>query len=216
MHGLFVPVMLALFFLAGPVAFARQDVTVVLVDGVDRLVGGMRLGEWNTGGDLESWIGSNASRLGVAGGLLVGDDSSTSVDASISVTLPANGPDLDLGFNDYLQIRIKLPADYTGDVKFEFGTSTNTGFSTKRHFVIPSAQIPKDGAFHTYRLDLGLEVFWRDELRDLRITPIVADTGHFEIDYVEVGDVDGTAPALNLDTNFLPPLSAATTVRMES
>lgn len=216
MRNIFSWLLFALLSIAARAAVAQQNVTVVGVDVVDRLTGSTSLGAWNTDGSLEAWIGSHTSGLGVTGGVLVGDDSSASTDASISLNALANGPDLDLGFNDYLQIRVKLPVGYTGDVQFEFGTSTRIGFSTSRRFVLPSASIPKDGAFHTYRLDLGLEVFWRDNLRDLRVTPIVSGIGHFEIDYIEVGDVADTAPALNLDTNFRPPLSAATASRMES
>jgi hypothetical protein len=216
MCPLFSRLLLAFLLITARVAVAEQNVTVVGVDVADRLSGSTSLGAWNTDGNLEGWMGSNTSGLGVTGGVLVGDDSSKSADASISLNALANGPDLDLGFNDYLQIRVKLPAGYTGDVQFEFGTSTRIGFETSRKFVLPSASIPKDGAFHTYRLDLGLEVFWRDNLRDLRVTPIVSDGGHFEIDYIEVGDVAGTAPELDRNTNFLPPLSAATASRMES
>jgi carbonic anhydrase/acetyltransferase-like protein (isoleucine patch superfamily) len=216
MPPLFYRFVLALLFVTAHTAVAQQNVTVVGVDVVDRLTNGTSLGAWNTDGNLEGWIASSASGLGVTRGLLVGDDISNRADASISLNALANGPDLDLGFNDYLQIRIKLPGGYTGDVRFEFGTSTDIGFATSRQFVLPSASIPKDGAFHTYRLDMGLEVFWRDNLRDLRVTPIVAESGHFEIDYIEVGDVAGTAPALNLDTNFPESLSAATAARMES
>ena len=206
----------ALFALVTALARGQQNVTVVAVDTADRLAGGTVLGEWAAAGNLDGWSGANVTGLAAAGGFLTGDDNSATLDASISRTAIAGGPDLDLGFNDYLQLRLKLPAAYAGDVKFEYGTTVNTGFNATRVFVLPAAGILKDGAFHTYRLSLGLEVFWRDFLRDLRITPLVAATGHFEIDYVEVGDVAGTAPALNLDTNFKTGLTAANTNRMES
>ncbi|MGB8166993.1 MAG: LamG-like jellyroll fold domain-containing protein [Chthoniobacteraceae bacterium] len=207
-------VLIALLFLSS-LAMGQQNVTVVAVDPVDRLSGAAVLGEWVTDGNAEGWAGTNVTGLAALGGSLVGDDNSASADATVSRTAIAGGPDLDLGFNDYLQLRLKLPASYTGDVKFEYGTTTNTGFAATRQFVLPAASIIKDGAFHTYRLDMGLEVFWRDTLRDLRITPLLATTGHFEIDYVEVGDAAGTAPALNLDTNFLAGLNASNTTRME-
>lgn len=208
-------VFIALLFLSS-LATAQQNVFVVAVDPADRLSGAAVLGEWATDGGVDGWAGANVTALTAAGGLLSGDDDSTTGDATVSRTAIAGGPDLDLGFNDYLQLRIKLPTSYAGDVKFEYGTTTNTGFAATRQFVLPTASIIKDGAFHTYRLDLGLEVFWRDTLRDLRITPLLATTGHFEIDYIEVGDVAGTAPALNLDTNFNTGLNAGNTSRMES
>lgn len=197
-----------------PGLHAQQNVTVVAVDPADRLAGATLLGEWSTAGNLESWSGTNVTGLAAGGGNLTGSDSSGTVDASVSRTAISGGPDLDLGFNDYLQIRIQLPAAYAGDVRIEFGTTVKTGFAADRLFVIPAASIPKDGAFHTYRLALGLEIWWRDLLRDLRITPLLSATGSFAIDYIEVGDVAGTEPALNLDTNFLAPLNASNTNRL--
>lgn len=201
---------------AGAFAQAQQNVTVFVVDPVDRLAGKTLLGEWANAGNLEGWTGSNVTGLAASGGMLSGSDGSATLDATVSRSALANGPDLDLGFNDYLQIRLQVPAAYAGDVKFEYGTSVNPGFAPSRQFVLPSAKIIKDGAFHTYRIDLGLEVFWRDRLTDLRITPLLASTGAFKIDYVEVGDVAGSAPALNLVTNFKPGLSASNTNRLES
>ncbi len=189
---------------------------VVTVDPASRLAGATLLGEWATAGNLDGWAGASVTGLSAAGGLLAGDDNTTGADASVSRTAISGGPDLDLGFNDYLQIRLKLPAAYAGDVRIEFGTSVKNGFATDRRIVIPAANLVKDGAFHAYRLDLGLVVWWRDTLRDLRLTPLLAATGHFEIDYVEVGDEAGTAPVLNTSTNFEAPLTAANTSRLAS
>ena len=201
--------------LASTTARAQQNVTVAAINPPERLAGAV-LGEWNTDGNLENWSGTNVTDLASNSGVLTGSDTDPAADAVITLAPLSAGPDLDFGFFDYLQIRLKLPAAYTGDVRFDYGTSTRNGFDTARSFVIPAASIIKDGHFHTYRLDLGLEVFWRDSLRDLRITPIIDDTGGFEIDYIEVGDVPGTAPELNLATNFLAPLNADNTIRLES
>lgn len=195
---------------------AQQNVTLAAVDPTDRLAGSTVLGEWTTDGNLEGWSGANTSTLTAATGFLMGADASSTLDATVSRSAIVSGPDLDLGFNDYVQIRLQLPANYTGDVKFEYGTTVNAGFAATRQWILPTANIVKDGAFHTYRFEMGLEVFWRDALRDLRITPLIGTTGSFQIDYVEVGDVAGTAPALNLITNFKAGLSAANTNRMES
>ena len=207
---------LALAILSTASLCAQQNVTVAAVDPADRLSGSTILGEWATNGNLDGWVAANVTNLAAAGGSLVGEDTSTTADASVSLTALVGSADLDLGFNDYLQIRLKVPATYLGDVKVEFGTTTRNGFAATRQFVIPAASIIDDGAFHTYRLEMGLEVFWQDTLRDVRITPLVASTGAFAIDYVEVGDVAGTAPTLNTSTNFLAPLTAANTSRLES
>ncbi|MEX1048911.1 MAG: hypothetical protein WED15_05250 [Akkermansiaceae bacterium] len=62
-------------------------------------------------------------------------------------------------FTASAQQNVSVAAAYSGDVRFEYGSSTRNGFNSARRFVIPSASIIKDGQFHTYRLDLGLEVF---------------------------------------------------------
>ena len=201
--------------LAAAHATGQQNVTIAAVNPPERLTGTV-LGEWNTDSNLENWSGSHVTGLSATGGVLAGSDTTPSADSSLTLAPLTGGPDLDFGFFDYLQIRLKLPAAYTGDVRFDYGTSTRNGFAAARRFVIPAASIIKDGQFHTYRLDLGLDVFWRDSLRDLRITPIIDDTGGFEIDYIEVGDIPGTAPALNLATNFIAPLNADNTSRLES
>lgn len=207
---------LAWILLASSLAQAQPNVTVIDVDPADRLAGATVLGEWATAGNADGWTGTNVTGLAAAGGHLTGFDASATLDASLSRAAITGGPDLDLGFNDYLQLRLKLPAAYAGDVKIEYGTTVNPGFATTRQFVLPAASIVRDGGFHVYRLDLGLEVFWRDALRDLRLTPLVAATGSFQLDYVEVGDEAGTAPALNLATNFKAGLSASNTNRTES
>ncbi len=194
----------------------QQNVTISAVDPSDRLVGSTLLGDWGTDGNLEGWTGANTSSLAATGGILVGSDASGTLDASVSRGAIVNGPDLDLGFNDYLQIRLQVPAAYSGDVKIEYGTSVNPGFAATRQWILPTANIVKDGNFHIYRFELGLEVFWRDSLRDLRISPLINTTGTFQIDYVEIGDVAGTAPTLNLVTNFKAGLNASNTNRMES
>ena len=204
------------FSICSATLHAQQNVTVAAVDPVDRLAGSTVLGEWATAGNPDGWTGADVTGLTSAGGFLTGSDASATLNASISLGAIASAPDLDFGFSDYLQIRLKLPAAYTGDVRIEYGTSVNPGFAPARLFVLPAASIVKDGAFHTYRLELGLEVFWRDALRDLRITPLLAATGEFQIDYVEIGDVAGTAPALNLVTNFKPGLTATNTLHLES
>jgi hypothetical protein len=74
-----------------------------------------------------------------------------------------------------------------------YGVTNTPGISSARMLSIPSLQIPADGAFHVYRFDLGLEIFWRGTLRDVRIDPLDS-TGvgkTFALDYVRVGDVAG-------------------------
>ena len=126
----------------------------------------MLLGEWNTAGNLEGWSGSSINGLVVANGTISGTGSAAS--PYIQKTAISNGPDLDLGFFDYLQIRLQVPASFNDDILFSFGTAVNPGLASNRVFRLSAAQVAKDGNWHTYRLDLGLVVWWRDTLRDLK------------------------------------------------
>jgi carbonic anhydrase/acetyltransferase-like protein (isoleucine patch superfamily) len=201
----------ALLLVFAPLVRANPNVTVVAIDPPDRLTGTV-LGDWNVAGNLEGWTTSNVNALAVASGALKG--SAAGAAPLLHRNGLVNGPDLDLGFNDYLQIRLKLPAGSTGEVRFFYGTSTRPGFNHSRRFSIPSSSLIRDGAFHTYRLDLGLEVFWRDTLRDLRVGPMAAASGEFEVDYIEVGDVVGSAPTVNLNLNFKEGLHTGNTERL--
>jgi len=173
--------------------FSRSSVraAVVTVDPSTPLTNYWSGGEWNVDGDFEGWVASQVTNAVVASGVLAG--SAGDVDSQVSRVNFVGGADLDLGFNDYLDLRLQLPADYFGDVQIYYGDTFYPGISGTRVVTIPSAQIPKDGAFHVYRIDMGLEVYWRATLRDLRIDAQDA-TGAgkaFALDYVRVGDLQG-------------------------
>ena len=145
--------------------------------------------EWETAANFENWTTSQTTAATVSAGQLTGTSSGT--DPQITLANFASGPDLDLGFNDYLETRIQVPASYLGDIQIYYGTTGTTGFSASRVITIPSAIIPKDGAFHTYRIDVGPEPWWRGTLRDLRIDPVTTSGQAFAIDYLRVGDLPG-------------------------
>jgi autotransporter-associated beta strand protein len=150
--------------------------------------------EWNTTGDFESWTTSQVSPAVVGDGKLSGNTSGT---AARVIRSNFSGPDLDLGFNDYLELRIQVAASHTGDIRIAYGTSATTGFSPARVLVIPDALIPADGEFHTYRIDAGPEPWWRANLRDLRIEPSASSGETFAIDYLRVGDLPGDVHWIN-------------------
>ena len=201
---------------------------LVVVDPADglRLVSSNIYGEWNTAGNFESWTVANAASSSVSGGSLsVTSQSGTSNAVQISLTSIANGSYLDYGNFDYLQIRLQLPVNYNKDVTFSFGTTVNPGFSINpgaandRSFIIPAAQVAKDGNFHTYRIDLGLVIWWRDTLRNLQIRPL-GTTGAGEtvnIDYFEVGDLpNDVLTAYTTGLNMAPGVTALTRQSVES
>jgi hypothetical protein len=176
--------------LAAVSVFAQSSGNVVVsVDPAGTFTGSWAV-EWNTNDNFEGWSPVNATAV-VTNGVLEG--TATTTDPRLQLAGFAGGPDLNLGFNDFLELRIQVPASYTNF----YGTTLTTGFNTStRVITIPAALIPNDGAFHTYRLDLGLEVYWRATLRDLRIDAVDgADaTGMtFAIDYLRIGDAPGAA-----------------------
>ena len=71
---------------------------------------------------------------------------------------------------------------------------------------------------HTYRLDVGLAVRWRDCLTDLRIYPLgkTAAGRTFSIDYIETGDLPGDVLLVNTDLNIYSGESFSDLESMES
>jgi len=145
--------------------------------------------EWQTSGNFQSWTTSKVSDAKVVDGVLSGTTSGTS--AWVQCSNLAGGPDLDLGFNDFIETRIQVPANFSGDFQISYGTTATTGFDVARVITIPNATIPKDGAFHTYRIDVGPEPWWRATLHDLRVVPGAVPGVAFAIDYLRVGDLPG-------------------------
>ena len=119
---------------------------------------------------------------------------------SFEVTGIKKGTDLDLGWNDYLDMSVRVPKKYTGGIAVQFGTTTHPGFSEDRVIGVPAESVIADGTFHTYRLDLGLVVWWRDSLSDIRIIP-ASGTAKLEIKKVEVGDIPNDVYQVNRDIN---------------
>ena len=152
------------------------------------------LGDWNTDGNFEGWTLSQCTTQVVSNGVLAAV--SGGVNPHVDLSNLASGPDLDLGYNTYLELRVQVPASYTGAIQVLYGVanagvSGQSGFSTSRVAIINSSLIPKDGAFHIYRVDMGLEPLWRGTLRDLRVDPVSVAGLTFALDYVRIGDQAG-------------------------
>jgi carbonic anhydrase/acetyltransferase-like protein (isoleucine patch superfamily) len=204
-----------LFFFAAVNCLALADNVTIEVDPSSRLSNATVIGEWATEGNLDSWTGGNMSGPTSTGGYITG--TGTAAAPYIQRTV-MSAPDLDFGYNDYLQIKIMVPASFNDDIIFQFGTSTHTGFASTREFRIPDANIVKDGNWHTYRLDLGLVVWWRDTFRDMKIQPL-GNSGNgqtFYIDYVEVGDIPGDVLSVNTNLNFASGENLASCSKIES
>jgi carbonic anhydrase/acetyltransferase-like protein (isoleucine patch superfamily) len=150
------------------------------------------LGEWNTNGNFDHWTTTNVSGAAVSGGLLTG--TSSGGDPQLALLNLTNGPDLDLGFNDYIDIRLQVPAAFAGNALLYYGVTNTRGISSSRVFTILNSNIASDGVFHVYRVFIGPQAGWRGNLTDLRFDPLgaaVADGQAFAIDYIRVGDLAG-------------------------
>ena len=143
--------------------------------------------EWAVDGNAEGWTAVNAT-ASVSGGTI--SATATAAGPSLRLSALSGGSDLDLGFNDFLDLRIRVPASYAGPIQIYYGTTSTTGFAGTRVITIPASRIPKDGAFHLYRVELGLEVYWRSTLRDLRVdlSGTSSAGATMDIDYLRVGD----------------------------
>jgi len=164
--------------------------------------------DW-TSGDLLGWSGSGISGLTATGGAVTGTGTTASPYMEIA---GISGPDLDFGFYDYLQLRLRLPNGFSGEVILRFGTSTEGGVtSADREFRIPNARLINDGGWHTYRLDLGLIPRYRDQLTDLRVYPLgnQGSGATFEIDYIEIGDRPGDFLWVNTNVSRPPEVPEA-------
>ena len=111
----------------------------VAVDPPDRLAHAAVLGDWPTAGDLQGWVARGARAEAAEGVVTV--TANDAADAILEVASLANGPDLDLGFNDFLQLRIRVPADYSGEIRLAYGLSVKPGFGAERRLVIPAERM---------------------------------------------------------------------------
>ncbi|MFT3787317.1 MAG: DUF6055 domain-containing protein [Tepidisphaeraceae bacterium] len=194
--------------------------SVTTVDPADglRLTGSRVLGEWASDANLDGWAVNNAASSSVAGGRLAVTTNTNGSPLDVSLSSISSGPSLDYAYYNYVQVRMQLPTGFVGDVTFSFGTTTQAGFSIARQFVIPTAQLATDGQFHVYRIDVGLQVWWKGTLRDLRLSlPGTTSSQTASLDYVEVGDVpNDTYTVVTTGLNMAPGVTAASRLSIES
>ena len=183
---------LAFSLLSSLLVAAPIHAATVVVDPPTPLTNYWSGGEWNTNGNFQGWTTTQISGATVAGGLLTGTASGS--DPQVALLSFSGGPDLELAFYDYLDLRLQVPAGFIGSIPVYFGTTNTPGISAARVVTISSTNIPTDGAFHVYRVFFGPEVYWRGNLSDVRVNPLgsSATVGQsFAIDYVRLGDLTG-------------------------
>jgi carbonic anhydrase/acetyltransferase-like protein (isoleucine patch superfamily) len=176
------------------------------------------LGEWNTNGNFDGWTTVQVSNTVISGGVLT--STASGKEPQLILTVSGVPPDLDLAFNDYIDVRLQVPAGFTGNISLYYGTTFTPEINTAspRVFTIPNAAIPPDGAFHVYRIFIGPQVYWRSSLTDVQLDPLgnsAAAGQTFAVDYIRVGDLAGDVyyprysancpgPGTNDTANHLP------------
>ncbi|HEX9047169.1 MAG TPA: hypothetical protein VF988_09100, partial [Verrucomicrobiae bacterium] len=197
-------------FLAAAVFAGPLDV-VTIDPATPALTNYTSLGEWNTNGNFDKWSTAQVSGAAVSGGILSGIASGSN--PQLTLVHLANGPDLDLAFNDYLEVRLQAPAGFGGAMQIYFGATnqyygtanTTTGFNASR--MVSVTNVPTDGAFHVYRIFFGPNVYWRGNLSDVRIDPLgsAATAGQaFAVDFIRVGDLAGDVYYPSYDAANVP------------
>lgn len=100
-----------------------------------------------------------------------------------------DGQDLDLGFNDFLDIALVCEKSGSGPVVLRYGTTFRPGLDASREITIPARTLKRDGQPHFYRLSMDLEIPWRGNLRDIAlITPANVKKSGISIVKVTIGD----------------------------
>ena len=158
------------------------------------------LGEWNTAGDLQNWVGSaHVTGLTAASGFLSGN--SVGVDPTLTrgnlAALALNSANTPM-----VEIRMRKALDETSRIDLFWADAAGGVAGTRRTSNLSS---PGDGQFHVYQARLG--DFLNGNITSLRLDPVadLAAAKSFDIDYVRLGmiapDTDGDGLADLVETN---------------
>lgn len=164
------------------------------------------LGEFDRDGGLDGWTANPQISAPLV----------TAASSSISATTAGNDPilqltalNIDTSIYEAIEFRLAVGPLSTSRFEFFWGTNTFPGPAGGQSVAI-TAEIVRDGEFHTYRFDMGDEAAWDGNLTLLRIDPLAdADAAGgrtFSLDYVRlisgagVIDSDGDGLPDNVET----------------
>jgi len=101
------------------------------------------------------------------------DDATPLQGASDPTATPgaADGPDLDLGFNNYLELALVVRTPLQRDLKVTYVCKRAPGTTAPQTLAIPAAKVIGDGVRHTYRIDMSLQVWWRGRVQSIAVEP---------------------------------------------
>ena len=93
---------------------------------------------------------------------------SISIDPSsplIGGTAVSNGKDLDLGFNDFIDLQLQAAPQRAITIHYLCTDAPGTG--KERMLTLPLESLKRDNRPHTYRIDMGAEIGWRGRLKSI-------------------------------------------------
>jgi hypothetical protein len=134
--------------------------------------------------------------------------------ARFVVEWPAPGADLDLGFNDFVDVEILLPQGFKGGVFIDY-VAEGQSVEAPGRIVLPVAALAT-GRMQVVRVDVGLVPAWRGMLKQAALVIEPAAGGAVGVGRILIGDAPGTAPPVHLDLNLKPGMKVEDLKRLES
>ena len=131
--------------------------------------------EFNTDGDLENWSpGGGVADLKTAGGLLSGR--SVGHDPVLSM------PGLQVEAKRVGRATFRMRSDKPTQVQFFWATR----LAKMSGQTCVTMNVPGDGQFHDYEIDLSKQMRWRSAVTAIRLDPAVQPGVKFDIDYIRL------------------------------
>lgn len=134
--------------------------------------------------------------------------------ARFAVEWPAPGADLDLGFNDFVDVEILLPQGFKGGVFIDYVAEGQSAEAPGR-VVLPVAAIAT-GRMQLVRLDVGLVPGWRGSLKQATLVIEAAAGAAVGVGRILIGDAPGADTPVDLNLNLKPGMQIADLKRLES
>lgn len=161
---------------------------------------------WKSAADFMEWQPQDCELRAAEGGL---EGNATGPAPALTVENVSRGVDLGLGWHQFIDLKLRLPAAPTGPLRLSFGVEAEERSDPSRTVEIPRAGLPRDGGFHVYRIGMNRIPRWRGKPGDLRLE-IPAAGGSFALAWLRIGDEPGAAPHLPVLTPECPAAGAAT------
>lgn len=136
--------------------------------------------------------------------------------ARFPVVWDGKGADLDLGFNDFFDIELQLPAGFAGGVFLDY--AAERGGDKLERIALPVEVMANGGRPGVHRLELGLVPWWRGFLSraELVIEPDAGSRGKpVAVGKLMVGDF-GEVPVRYEELNMKPGMKVSDLLFLES